>query len=76
MSRHHRFTVEGARRFPLDMLRYDAAWPASGGDVTHIQDSLTTPDQGRRRVELVSAKKPTPERWESFLWTVLEVRHY
>lgn len=65
----HSFTVEGTGRFPFDMLRYDSCWPASQIDVTRMTDADYS---GTRRVNLHSHKAPSPERWDSFRWTILE----
>ncbi len=81
-----RFKVRGTGPFPLDMLRYDAAWPASGEDAGLIEDSVrlyTLRDDERQSVrehirshgiELATdyIGAPTVGRWESFGWTVEE----
>lgn len=76
MAQAKQFTVQGRGLFPMDMLRYDACWPATGTDVELI--SVTIADvEGRerwttpRKVILSSASKPTAERWLSFGWRVL-----
>jgi hypothetical protein len=63
------FTVEGKGRFPLDMLRYDSAVPASEGDAHRIekQRDLRTVTLIRTSVNKLG---PTVGRWESFGWTV------
>jgi hypothetical protein len=65
------FAVVGAGMFPVDMLRYDKAWPASESDSRLISNSFTDPVQ--HRIELRSLKEPTPARWRSFGWTVVAV---
>ena len=63
------FTVTGRGMFPFDMLRYDLCWPASGGDAA----LLTYNDpHGLRHIELKGLKVPTPGRWASFGWNVVE----
>lgn len=65
------YTVTGSNRFPLDMLRYDHAWPATQGDVTDINLSgnvRSGPDD--RAIRIHSNKAPTVERWASFGWRV------
>ena len=71
----HRYTVRGAGSLPYDMLRYDASFPATGGDA-----SVAEAQQGRH-----SAKQsitllhygadrfwsPAVERWRSFGWQVI-----
>lgn len=69
------FTVVGRGAFPLDMLRYDACWPARGEDVTAILASAksgrTPCMQEQRTVRLATDKQPVSEgRWFSFGWTV------
>ena len=60
------YLVKGSGTFPLDMLRYDEAWPARGEDVDEMGRSC------ERVVELLSTAKPTVARWESFGWSVWE----
>ena len=66
------YTVEGYGRFPLDMLRYDMAWPDSPQDTSIIEDHLAS---GLRRVNLrrVCHFHPTPSeaRWRSFGWWIV-----
>ena len=57
----YRYEVQGVGLFPIDMLRYDSAWPA---------DSESVEAQGRRTVRLSSYRQPTIDRWSSFGWTV------
>lgn len=67
------FVVEGFGEFPLDMLRYDSAFPMSERDA-HIAGNGRTE---RRRVALISRRVndnlPSAERWLSFLWHVVGV---
>ena len=67
----HKFTVQGGGAFPVDMLRYDNAFPASeresGKMDVHILD--------RREVSLACWQnsyrwQPEELRWESFGWVV------
>ena len=74
--REYRYTVEGEGRFPLDMLRFDRAWPASETDSNTIGHALEDGRSSTWRVELVSKRKPTTGRWDSFNWRVLESRPY
>lgn len=67
----HKFSVRGIGRFPIDMLRYDACYPASGQDSAKINDI-----RERRVIELVAvhhskAFEPTAARWNSFCWWVV-----
>jgi hypothetical protein len=66
------FTVKGLGQFPLDMLRYDNAWPNSEADSSLMQAE----DLGRlahREITLRSLTGPTAARWSSFGWEVTEV---
>ena len=73
-----RFSVTGNGDFPLDMLRYDQAWPASPEDAAKISRRFDPSDNfGVRRdtVELCRlARKwregPCVPRWASFGWAV------
>ena len=71
-----RFTVKGRGGFPIDMLRYDSAYPARASDAADIQGSLGD-DPGNPvslanrevwEIDLISALRnaPTVERWSSF----------
>jgi hypothetical protein len=60
------YYVTGRGQFPLDMLRYDCAWPASSVDVSKIEDYERKP----RSVQLHSYQEPTIARWSSFVWSV------
>lgn len=69
------FTVSGRGPFPVDMLRYDSAWPADAADVLAICNSFEPnmnsgePRDRRWTVKLYSADitAPTRGRWDSFL---------
>lgn len=64
--------VEGSGDFPYDMLRYEGACFDTQADV-----SAAVSDRDLRRVTLrrysPPGSKPTPERWRSFLWSVVAV---
>jgi hypothetical protein len=65
-SEYGRFAVEGGGEFPLDMLRYDAAYPASESDSYRMRE------RGKRVVWLETKRERiTPARWASFCWKVL-----
>ena len=70
----YEYFVTGRGEFPLDMLRHDAAWPASGDQVSKINAYYFENDIGRRRasrsIKLRSYHAPTIERWSSFGWSV------
>lgn len=64
------FIVEGAGEFPLDMLRYDEAFPAA-----ESQSHLLLSSPKRRQVSLFSCCQYSPcvGRWKSFGWKVVEI---
>jgi hypothetical protein len=67
------FTVAGRGEFPIDMLRYDQCWPADGNAASDILHSLRPGPLERREIKLRSAARQiTPDRWSSFLWTVIK----
>ena len=60
----YRYHVTGVGNVPMDMLRYDAAYPLGSYSVSRILGTE------RRTVELASYRKPTVDRWASFGWVV------
>lgn len=73
------FTVEGAGSFPIDMLRFDQAWPRGEDDAGQIHASFNRSGK-RRRIRLHSYKDTrapdyglTLGRWRSFCWQVVEI---
>jgi hypothetical protein len=71
----YRILVSGTYNFPIDMLRYDAAWPASEADAGRIEATyFERTRSGITSVELLSNRPPTEGRWQSFGWKVTEVR--
>jgi hypothetical protein len=66
----HHYTVTGSGIFPLDMLRYDAAWPTDTNSVLRMEDD----DKDLRVLHLASIREPTKERWRSFGWQVVSHR--
>lgn len=69
-----RFFVEGHGRFPVDMLRYDHAHPASSVDATAIADTFNHPNEEHRIFleawPAAGTLSPSVRRWESFGWLV------
>lgn len=70
------YAVEGAGRFPFDMLRYDASYPlheahtgasGMGGDYDAPRRVVVLVHEGYREW------RPTVARWESFGWRVVEL---
>lgn len=74
MTKRQVITVHGNTAFPIDMLRYDGAWPRSERDSHKILSSLegTT---GYQEIELLSDDmlSPNRDRWLSFGWKVIKV---
>lgn len=71
----YEYKVRGVGGFPIDMLRYDHAIPATEQDSVQISASLGThfmgePARTARIVSLISDFPPTPARWASFGWQV------
>lgn len=70
------FVVVGSGEFPIDMLRYDSAWPATEPESYKVRCDYTVPHtQRRREVRLSMAAPlgktgPTIGRWKSFGWNV------
>lgn len=65
------YKVSGRGAFPIDMLRFDCAWPLGPSDAAAIEDSIA----GRTRrfeVTLVTNQchAPNVARWNSFLCKV------
>lgn len=79
MAKTTSFTVRGFGRFPVDMLRYDYAYPASGEDASKIDESFPSIGerfgaQGPQEIRLTTTTKgPTVERWLSFGWNIIEI---
>ena len=72
------FTVQGSGPFPVDMLRYDGAYPRDPESAARL---LTPVDRESRRdtrevhlnLAAPSFLKPTHGRWSSFGWAVVAV---
>jgi len=62
--------VEGAGQFPFDMLRYDSCFPKGEEDAAAMESHR----RERRRVTLCSPSVPTKDRWDSFMWRVIEYK--
>ena len=65
------FDVLAAFDFPIDMLRYDSAFPASEQDSGKIINNIAHHLGGGEMIKVAryvdsKASKPTIERWESF----------
>jgi hypothetical protein len=66
------YQVTGRHRFPVDMLRYDGAYPKTGADV-EVLESVGDWTYKETSVRLMSDREPTYDRWSSFGWTVTYV---
>ncbi len=66
-----RWVVRGSLGFPIDMLRYDSAWPASEEDANKIARSVRNEgSEGNDEIEVLMRGWPTVDRWKSFGWVV------
>jgi hypothetical protein len=69
-----RFVMRGSLGFPIDMLRYDSAWPASESDANAITRSVAhAGSDGPVDIEIYMRQYPTVARWRSFGWVVYAV---
>jgi hypothetical protein len=81
MTKHWKFTVKSLRgtMFPLDMLRYDCAFPRTSEAVSKIEQNLSGRLEDRISIEPFElqlrsdVKPPTLARWQSFGWLVTEL---
>ena len=71
---HTIFTVEGNGEFPLDMLRYDEAYPLRQEDARKITDSIKG-ELRKWKINLgtESSKDVAVQRWNSFLIKVTNI---
>ena len=71
------YLVKGKGGFPMDMLRYDAAWPADPDAGDAIWENIFYHDREKQAatkpIRLRSHYEPAKERWNSFGWIVLRV---
>jgi hypothetical protein len=82
MAKVWAFTVEGKGDFPFDMLRYDACYPAATEDTFKFCKERFFSDLERHEWRIANRKvnlrstvgEPTPARWASFGWKVVESR--
>lgn len=68
-ERQYKYKVMGRGDFPWDMLRYDRVWPLSTPE-PHRLDSDEA--WGKVRTVEVAGLGCTPDRWSSFLWSVVD----
>lgn len=70
-THRYRYFVSGKGKFPFDMLRYDACWPAGGEDAALMSDPTTLEEHKKvRSILMYSYREPTIDRWSSFNWSV------
>jgi len=71
----YEFEVEGHGDFPVDMLRYDRACPATEVDSGLILKMIANPRLARhsQRVKIICHRNngPTYGRWASFGWSII-----
>ena len=70
------FKVTGRFSFPVDMLRYDGAYPHSTEDGVKLSEAIQLRQREPVTIELSAAHfvkswEPTVARWKSFGWDVL-----
>jgi hypothetical protein len=78
---YHKFKVQGSGSFPVDMLRYNACYPADTEDAIEMLADHRDEDYNKPRTITLSTLahkgwEPTNGRWESFGWRVLEHDQY
>lgn len=73
MAKLYEYDVTGTYTFPVDMLRYDAAWPRDTESALEIVNNEFEGDSWhtKRIVHLRSYHQPTDARWRSFSWHVI-----
>lgn len=72
-AHRYEYYVSGSGAFPLDMLRYDACWPATGEDAASMGITMRDDPEAYRKVRsirILSHSEPTLARWASFTWSV------
>lgn len=65
------YKVAGKWAFPIDMLRYDEAWPEHEFDSALIIQTTEHSSVEAVEIKIVSYRPPTVARWASFGWQVL-----
>lgn len=73
MTTYTKIAATGSGQFPIDMLRFAQAWPATQSDSNNIERDPHAFEVGEveRTVTLLTDQSPTPhamERWDSFGW--------
>lgn len=73
------FTVTGNGNFPIDMLRYDSCFPYNSEDVAKIECRVFSDTRQTIRLAKYALKRdtmPTTLRWQSFLWSVSDIKTF
>lgn len=76
MAKHWKFEVRGRGRFPVDMLRYDGAFPSRSEDARAVEETFEVPSPAAKEIEIPTIRlesafhAPTVARWRSFGWLV------
>jgi len=71
-------TATGTGAFPLDMLRYDHAWPASSDDAAAIAATFRPGFKAHPVTIRITNNGPNhhgewnPQRWASFGWKLIK----
>ncbi len=75
-TKTYEYRVQGSLHFPLDMLRYDNAEPATSCDAATIEsiNNGDIPLGHSTQVLIRGTRIPTIDRWRSFGWTVIDAR--
>ena len=72
------FVVEGNVAFPIDMLRYDACYPADETSAIAIHSTMCDDDPAPIRISLkqrhhLKFPRITGGRWESMGWRIYDI---
>jgi hypothetical protein len=65
-------TIKGRGEFPLDMLRYDGAWPRDESETATITHAREHREGWSIRITGTSNHGPNHARWRSFMCKVAE----
>jgi len=71
------FKVQGSGEFPIDMLRYDACYPADESDARTMLEGFGSGMHTvylRKRYAKKNEQQLTPDRWRSFGWRLITQR--
>jgi len=75
LTKRYKYEVQGRGDFPWDMLRYDRVYPTTSPSPSmHAIASNSNIWREVRTVELMG-NGCTPDRWASFLWSVVDAEN-